>query len=67
MVLVRRVGKNLKDARRRRGLSQEDLAGQAGLDRTYVSQLERGIGNPSLRILSQLAAALEVQLKDLMA
>ncbi len=65
MVLLRKVGKNLQQARLARDWSQEKLADEAKLDRTYVSQLERGMGNPSLRILSSLASALKVELKDL--
>lgn len=65
MVLLRKVGKNLQRARLARSWSQEDLADEAKLDRTYVSQLERGMGNPSLRILSSLASALKIELKDL--
>lgn len=45
------------------GLSQEALALAAGVDRTYVSQLERGIANPSLLILWRLADALKMDLR----
>ncbi|NOT15517.1 MAG: helix-turn-helix transcriptional regulator [Methylotenera sp.] len=47
------------------GLSQEKLALDAEIDRTFVSQIERGIGNPSLRILCQLADRLGVDLATL--
>ena len=40
------------------GLSQEALGVEAGLDRTYVSGIERGIRNPTLKIISRLANAL---------
>jgi transcriptional regulator with XRE-family HTH domain len=42
-------------------MSQEDLAGAAGLDRTYISHLERGLRNPSLLHLQRLARALGVK------
>ena len=45
----------IKQRRAELGLSQEALALDAGIDRTFVSQIERGVGNPSLRILCQLA------------
>lgn len=47
----------LRDARRSAGLSQEALAHAAGLDRTYISQLERGLKSPSLSAIGALAAA----------
>jgi transcriptional regulator with XRE-family HTH domain len=43
-----------------RGLSQENLAVDAGIDRIYVSRLERGLENPTVGILDQLADALGV-------
>jgi transcriptional regulator with XRE-family HTH domain len=43
-------------------LSQEELADRAGLDRTYVSGIERGRRNPSLRILQNISDALGVDL-----
>lgn len=42
-------------------ISQEELAHQAGIDRTYASQIERGIGNPSLKVICSLAGALDVE------
>jgi len=49
------------------GLSQEGLADLAGMHRTYVSEIERGLRNPSFRNLFKLATALEVPLSDLVA
>lgn len=48
-----------------KGLSQEALALSAELDRTYISQIERGAGNPSLLVLCKLAAILETDVLDL--
>lgn len=53
---------NLRAHRLALGLSQEKLALDAEIDRTFVSQIERGIGNPSLRILCQLADRLGIDL-----
>jgi transcriptional regulator with XRE-family HTH domain len=56
--------------RRRRvasGVSQEAFAAKAGIDRTYASKIERGIGNPSLEVLCLLADALNCRISDLFA
>jgi ribosome-binding protein aMBF1 (putative translation factor) len=50
----------LREIRQGQNLSQEDLAGQTGFDRTFVSMLERGLASPSLRSLFRLAEALRV-------
>jgi transcriptional regulator with XRE-family HTH domain len=49
------------------GVSQESLATLAGLHRTYISMLERGIRNPSLTVLLQLADALHTKASELIA
>ena len=46
--------------REKSGISQENLAERADLDRTYVSGVERGVRNPTLRIIEKLAVALGV-------
>ncbi len=46
-------------------MSQEYLAAQAGLHRTYVSLLERGHRNPSLLVISKLAGALDTTMTSL--
>lgn len=48
------------------GLRQEELAGRCGLDRTYVSGIERGRRNPTVLVLGDLAAALGVCVADLL-
>lgn len=54
-------GERLRELRREHGLSQEAFAHHVGLDRTYVSGLERGRRNPTLAVIVKLAEALEVQ------
>ena len=49
------------------GLSQEAMALEAGIDRTYASQIERGIGNPSLRVICAVAEILGVEPADLLS
>ena len=53
-------GQILRDCRRKAGISQEELAGRANVDRTYVSLLERGLRQPTLDSLFRLAHALGV-------
>ncbi|HYF35968.1 MAG TPA: helix-turn-helix transcriptional regulator [Prosthecobacter sp.] len=54
------VGLNLRRYRKALGLSQEELAHRANLDRTYVSGMERGIRNPSVLVLQDLAGVLDI-------
>ena len=57
---------NLKAIRRANGLAQERLALDAGVDRTVVSKIERGVTNPSLEILLRLANHLNVEVSQLL-
>jgi transcriptional regulator with XRE-family HTH domain len=52
------VARNLRRMRVKQDLSQENLAVDAGIDRTYVSRIERGLENPTIAILEQLARAM---------
>jgi transcriptional regulator with XRE-family HTH domain len=58
------VAWNLRRIRVRRGLSQERLAYDAGVDRSYVGGLEREEENPTVDVLDRLATTLEVPLSD---
>jgi len=60
------VGRNVKQQREAKGLSQEQLAFDADLHRTYVSGVERGIRNPTVLIVAKLANALGVEPSKLM-
>ncbi len=62
-ILRARLAAEIKAARLRTGLTQEALALAAEVDRTYVSQLERGIANPSLLILHRLAKVLGAEIQ----
>ena len=61
-----RVGRNLQRYRRQAGLSQEGLALECGLHRTYVSGVERGVRNPTVTVLEKLAVALEIEASRLL-
>lgn len=49
------------------GISQEELAERSGLHRTYISDIERGARNPTLKTLSRLAVALELSASQLVS
>ncbi|WP_338832283.1 helix-turn-helix transcriptional regulator [Bradyrhizobium sp. 27S5] len=59
------VARNIRRLRVARGLSQEVLAVDADVDRTYVSRLERGLENPSVAVLERLAKALSANIEEL--
>ena len=60
-------GRVLREQRSARGLSQEALALSANVDRTFVSQMERGIRQPTLTTLCKLSDALGIQPSTLVA
>ena len=60
------LARTLLKLRLGQGLSQEALAYEAEVERSYVSLIERGQGNPSLRVLCQLAQRLGVSVVELM-
>ena len=61
------VGRNIRRLRRERGLSQEDLADEIGVHRTYMGGVERGERNLTLRSLERLAERLGVSPLSLLA
>ena len=61
MVLAQQFGYNVRRLRILRGLSQEKLALEIDMKRSYLSDLERGKRNPSIRALERIAAALEAE------
>ena len=67
MDVRRQLARNLKRLRLEKGWSQEELADQAGLHRTYVSGVERAVRNPTITIVAALAKALGVAPGELLA
>jgi transcriptional regulator with XRE-family HTH domain len=59
------VAQNIRRLRQERGLTQEALAVDAGIDRTYVSRLERKLENPTVAGLERLARALSSNIEEL--
>lgn len=62
MDIRKRVGKNVQRLRKAKGWSQEELAFECGLHRTYISGVERGVRNPTVAVLGKIALALEVEI-----
>lgn len=56
-----RLAKNLRRLRQEKGLSQEAFAYEAGIHRTYVSDLERGARNPTITVVDKIAEFLGVR------
>jgi transcriptional regulator with XRE-family HTH domain len=54
------LGNRIREARKRKGLSQEDLAFEAEIDRSYMGGIERGERNPSFKMLCMIAEVLGV-------
>ena len=63
--ILHALGQNVRKQRDARGYSQEDLAEKAALDRTYISDIERGVRNPGIINVARIAKALGVPTSDL--
>jgi transcriptional regulator with XRE-family HTH domain len=64
--IAARFGLRVRELRKAKGLSQEAFAAACGLDRTYISGIERGRRNVSLRNIEVIADALGVSISELM-
>lgn len=65
--ILQKFGDNARSLRKKKNLSQEKLAELAGMDATYISGIERGVRNPSLVAIVQLAGALKTPPGELFA
>jgi len=63
----KKFGETLRTFRKGKNISQEHLAFEAGLDRTYISLLERGLRQPSIKSLFAIAKALQVSPHEIIA
>ncbi len=66
MDVKKRLGTNLRRLREAKGLGQEAFAFEAGIHRTYVSDIERGARNPTITVVENLAVALGVTASELL-
>ncbi len=60
-----KLGKKVKKLRKQKGLTQEGLAEKLNISRTHMGHIEQGRKSPSLKLLSKLAKALGVKVKDI--
>jgi len=65
MDITKKFGKQVKKLRLEKGLSQEALAHQADLDRTYIPSIEKGERNVSITVIEKIAKALKIKIVDL--
>lgn len=66
MDVRKRLAVNMKRLRKERGWSQEALADEAGLDRTYISGIERIVRNPTITVIERIATSLTCRFGDLL-
>jgi len=64
--IKKKFGQKLREIRKQKKLSQEELSFKAGLHRTYISDIERGSRNVSLENIEKIAKALGISTKDLL-
>ncbi len=62
---LKQLGNKIKEVRKKRGLTQSDVADKADTSANYFAQIERGEVNPSYSMLTVIAKALKVKLSDL--
>ncbi|TNE38619.1 MAG: XRE family transcriptional regulator [Sphingomonadales bacterium] len=65
MDVHKRIGWNLRRLRKDREITQEDFATDSGFDRGYISGVERGVRNPSVKVLVRIANSLKVDVAEL--
>ncbi len=64
--ISKQFGKRVREVRLKQGLSQGDVSRKLNLHRSYISGIERGVRNPSLKVVQKIAKALEVKVSDLL-
>ena len=66
MNVEKQLGMRIRYLRIQKKWSQEDLALEADINKNYISDLERGMRNPTLKVMEKIAIALEISLEELM-
>jgi len=62
MDIRQKLGENLRQEHDKKGWSQEELAHEADIHRTYISDLERGARNPTVMVVEKISKALDVSM-----
>jgi transcriptional regulator with XRE-family HTH domain len=65
MNILTQLGMRIRYLRKQKGMSQLDLSLEAGVNKNYISDLERGSRNPSITLLEKIARALDIDLSTL--
>lgn len=65
MTIKSQFGNNVRRLREEKNWSQDRFAEETGLHRTYISGIERGVRNPTIEIVSQIAKALKIPIAEL--
>ena len=66
LMLLKKIGKNIRVLRKKENLSQIDLAVAVGIDRSYLSEIENGKRNVTIMLLQNIATILTVKIEDLL-
>ena len=66
MDIRKKFGKRVKELRQSKGLSQEELAHLAELDRTYIPSIEKGERNVSIEVIQKLSIAFGIKISELL-
>lgn len=66
MDILKTIASNIKKYRKEKGISQENLANIASIDRTYMTDIENAKRNLSIKVLEKIANALEIDIKQLL-
>lgn len=65
MNILVQLGMRIRYLRKQKNMSQEDLALECGVNKNYLSDLERGTRNPTVKVMEKIASALEIDLSTL--
>lgn len=66
MTTLAKLGKNIRSAREKAGLTQQEIADKADIHVSYYYRIERGVVNPSYEVLESIFRALKVKSKDIL-
>lgn len=65
-IILKRFGQRVRHLRKERGITQEQLAHEAGIERSYMGAIERGERNPSLEKIHRICKALKVKSSEIL-